>query len=457
MKRFISGLLLIASGEVNATGTLILNETFTTSALNDPSSWALSYSGTQPCLTAKSSSSVAQVLAIGSMVGCSNPSPYNTTDASESGTFQLTNASQIQSGTLLYNTAMPTSGGLDISFLTSQWGGNGADGISFYTKDGRNTSTNPGPTGGALGYAQVNGTTPGIHGALFGVGLDVYGSFSTSTYGGSACSNQGTGGTRVLTSVVVRGEDTSNIGVSPYGTGLSTSGFCFLGGTNTGVVPHGSNRSNGTFAVRIIVDPPTVTATRKIRVYTATSLSSISGALTTDANGSYVASASATLTVDAPNIFYTVPSFKFGFSASTGGSTDYHQVWTTSVNSVNPLTVTVTADNAASAPGSALASISYTYVASSGTPTFVSSPSCSAYTDNTYSTLVSSSTVPGSYVTHCSGGVATGYAFSYVDGVYTVGTAAPAAVPTLSEWAQLMLGLMVISMLGWHFYRERSY
>ena len=31
------------------------------------------------------------------------------------------------------------------------------------------------------------------------------------------------------------------------------------------------------------------------------------------------------------------------------------------------------------------------------------------------------------------------------------------AVPSLSEWAQLMLGLMVISMLGWHFYRERSY
>ena len=36
---------------------------------------------------------------------------------------------------------------------------------------------------------------------------------------------------------------------------------------------------------------------------------------------------------------------------------------------------------------------------------------------------------------------------------------APAAqaVPTLSEWAQLMLGLMVISMIGWHFHRERSY
>jgi len=33
----------------------------------------------------------------------------------------------------------------------------------------------------------------------------------------------------------------------------------------------------------------------------------------------------------------------------------------------------------------------------------------------------------------------------------------PSVVPSLSQWAQLMLGLMVISMLGWHFHRERSY
>jgi hypothetical protein len=31
------------------------------------------------------------------------------------------------------------------------------------------------------------------------------------------------------------------------------------------------------------------------------------------------------------------------------------------------------------------------------------------------------------------------------------------AVPSLSEWAQLMLGLMVLTMIGWHFHRERSY
>ena len=32
----------------------------------------------------------------------------------------------------------------------------------------------------------------------------------------------------------------------------------------------------------------------------------------------------------------------------------------------------------------------------------------------------------------------------------------PASVPTLSEWSQMLLGLMVLSMIGWHFHRERS-
>jgi len=39
----------------------------------------------------------------------------------------------------------------------------------------------------------------------------------------------------------------------------------------------------------------------------------------------------------------------------------------------------------------------------------------------------------------------------------TVVPTAPSAVPTLSEWPQLMLGLMVLTMIGWHFHRERSY
>ena len=35
-------------------------------------------------------------------------------------------------------------------------------------------------------------------------------------------------------------------------------------------------------------------------------------------------------------------------------------------------------------------------------------------------------------------------------------TPTPSAVPTLSEWAQLMLGLMVISMLGWQWRKQQN-
>ena len=33
----------------------------------------------------------------------------------------------------------------------------------------------------------------------------------------------------------------------------------------------------------------------------------------------------------------------------------------------------------------------------------------------------------------------------------------PCSIPLLSEWAQLMLALMVMTVIGWHFHRERSY
>jgi hypothetical protein len=33
----------------------------------------------------------------------------------------------------------------------------------------------------------------------------------------------------------------------------------------------------------------------------------------------------------------------------------------------------------------------------------------------------------------------------------------PSVIPSLSEWAQLLLAFMVLAMVGWHFHRERSY
>lgn len=64
-------------------------------------------------------------------------------------------------------------------------------------------------------------------------------------------------------------------------------------------------------------------------------------------------------------------------------------------------------------------------------------------------TISSLGLIPGTYVWALSGSQTV---------TLIVGSApAPSAVPTLSEWAQFMLGLMVMILVGWHFHRERSY
>ncbi len=49
------------------------------------------------------------------------------------------------------------------------------------------------------------------------------------------------------------------------------------------------------------------------------------------------------------------------------------------------------------------------------------------------------------------------------DGYFLAGIAidepvsASASIPSLSEWTQLLLALMLMTLIGWHFHRERSY
>jgi len=58
-------------------------------------------------------------------------------------------------------------------------------------------------------------------------------------------------------------------------------------------------------------------------------------------------------------------------------------------------------------------------------------------------------------------GVTSGLCDNFIPGglitspVTVTGIPAPSAVPTLSEWAQLMLGLMVITMLGWQWRKQQ--
>jgi hypothetical protein len=307
--RVLGCCLMCAAG--SALATSLVSESFTGATLTTPLAWVLSVgSGSAaPCLTAASSASPPQALGVGSLGGCQNPS----LDTAGSGALRLTSASLGQSGMLLYNTALPTSGGLDITFTIAQYGGGGADGISFFVKNGANTDISPGFSGGALGYtlAATSPISPGIHAALFGIGFDKWGNFSAIGSDGPSCTPAPG---QTPNSIVVRGPD-----LSPGSTGVD--GYCYIGGVSSPSFYSGATRALAARLVRIVVDPASVPPPRKISVYLG------AGSLPSTPN----------LQVILPAAFIAASTFKFGFASSTGAVTDNHEVWALDVETVTPL------------------------------------------------------------------------------------------------------------------------
>ena len=291
-----------------------LTEYFTTDSLNNANSWVSASSGAfgaHPCLTALNDSNPAISLSQSTTLpGCSNNPDTNGT-----GALYLTSNDNQQAGTMLYNQALPTAGGLNISFYQAQYGGTGADGISFFVKDGTKTDLTVGRPGGNLGYK-------GIPGALFAVGFDSYGNWMNQGYGDSACTNDTVNAANILGGVpkalAIRGPDTS---VGKNGT----SGFCILkngylgadGAIGADYFGTGTDtRASAARPVRIIVDPST-NSNPKIYVYMWKS-----GSLTQD-----VSTAPIALIVNQPADYIAAGTIKFGFSSSTGGAKDTHAIW----------------------------------------------------------------------------------------------------------------------------------
>lgn len=310
----------------NVSATPIFNETFTTTTLNNPLFWVHNYMTTAACLTAATASQ-SQGLAVGTLTGCQ----ATAIDSAGSGALRLTPvATTGVATTMLYDVALPTSGGLDISFNIAQYGGSPyhADGIGFFLKDGSNANNSVGASGGALGYALSKSSYldpiashNGVPGGLFGIGFDVYGNYSRS-WQGLGCPNPegssnsiglnhgGTWSDLVSNVVAIRGPD-----LSPSQNG--STGFCYLGGTSKGAVSYsGSTRALAARAARVVVDPYTVVPDRKITVYIG---------------GEQV------LQVPVPTAFINAPTFKFGFSGTTGTYKDIHEVWGMTINSVLPM------------------------------------------------------------------------------------------------------------------------
>lgn len=199
-----------------------------------------------------------------------------------------------------------------VEFDYFAYGGSGADGVAVTLSDGSVTPV-AGGFGGSLGYAQRSGIN-GFAGGWLGVGLDEYGNFSNPTEGR------------------VRGTGFRRDAVALRGSGNGLSGYPYLAGTTSlspGVDVSGSTPGPG-HRYRIVVD---------------NRLGVVPGAMVsverrTNPSGGFV-------TLVSPfNIFAVNPgqapvpaNFRLSLTASTGGSTNIHeldnlQVCATRINQV---------------------------------------------------------------------------------------------------------------------------
>ncbi|MFP4150223.1 MAG: S-layer homology domain-containing protein, partial [Nitriliruptoraceae bacterium] len=202
------------------------------------------------------------------------------------GHLRLVPAEANWSGSAIYEVPQPTSAGLDVSFRTQQDGGTGADGLAFFLADGATVDIVPGSSGGRLGFVNLAGD--GGAGALLGIGLDTYGNFAaeqtddcSETYGPTA---------HALT---IRGGPTDD--------------WCVL---------HApveiEDRWDPERLVRIQVDPAD-DPSPQVRV---------------SVDGTEVAE------LAQPTALRDVDLFTFGFTASTGGSHNDHDIWDVEVRSL---------------------------------------------------------------------------------------------------------------------------
>ena len=269
------------------------------------------------CLTASGNSATLPLL-----------SCAGATDAQGSGKLRFTSTAFNQVGGIFGRESFPTSSGLDVTFTSYQWGGSnpGADGMAFMLAavDPANPAapTAIGTSGGALGYSAAPGVV-GLTNAYLGVGLDVFGNFSSTSYSGTGCSSVATISARTPGAAVVRGPGNAKVGYC----GLTTTSDGTSGSTLT---LRAVTRAASAVPVQVLINP------------TGSAFTSDSG-VSVNA-GTYkvvltpIGQSTRTLTGALPAATGLYPSaswlgpggvpkqLAFGFVGSTGSVTDAHEI-----------------------------------------------------------------------------------------------------------------------------------
>ncbi len=215
----------------------------------------------------------------------------------------------------LDNTFSAANNEVKVTIDFTIWGGNGADGLTFFLYDG-DQAFDTGAFGGSLGYANRSGVD-GVAGGYLSVGLDTYGNYSNPTEG----RNGGVGFNP--DQIVVRGP------------GNGQNGYEYLAGTNginTTIPDDPFTPEDESTIDSLGVDlqfnarPETGTATQN-NYFTVEILLTTADLLTVrfDDNPADGLNLTDLFTVDMSS-FDRPENFGFGFTASTGGLNNYHEI-----------------------------------------------------------------------------------------------------------------------------------
>lgn len=243
-------------------------------------------------------------------VGGSNYTPTLTAatgiDSPGSGWLRLTSAGG-QQATYAYDTESfnGANATIAVKFSYAAYGGTGADGITFFLADASKTFA-VGAYGGSLGYAQKTlaaggeADIQGMSGGYIGLGIDEFGNYSNATEGR------------------IGGEGFLPGNVSIRGPGQGYTGYDYLGGTGqleTPIAFSGTSRPTGDNARIFQVE---ITATNQLTVYMQAGATAPMEALySIDLSG------------------YARPEdLIMGFTGSTGGSTNIHEIQGLSLTSL---------------------------------------------------------------------------------------------------------------------------
>ncbi|MET7864691.1 fibronectin type III domain-containing protein [Micromonospora taraxaci] len=324
----IAGVLAFGPRPASAAGSVLFDQPFHNNTANGIGAVAVpavpgASATNAACLSAAGNST------IGPLLSCTT-----ATDPQGAGKLRLTPATVNRQGGVFSAVSVPTSQGLHLTFNTYQYGGTapGADGLAFALAavdpaNPRSPST-LGPSGGSLGYsAAFNGVSPGLSNGYLGVGLDVFGNFSNSTYQGTGCTNPpyiSTTNGRVPGQVVVRGPGRNGVG------------YCALnstaGSTSAPAIPlRASTRAASVVPVEVVINTTSSPYTTDTGITTPAGQYRIRFTPV----GGQARLLEGMLPVVSPSL-YPSPTWlnangyprqlAFGWVGSTGSVTDFHEV-----------------------------------------------------------------------------------------------------------------------------------